>query len=90
MEYSSRLDLWVRNDVDQSKIIATLAAHKVSLLGKGFAKEWVNYFGKCNQDLIDFLKSLDSYGILVFINEYPPSIQEDIDRDEATGGNLND
>jgi hypothetical protein len=83
MEYSSRLDLWVRKDVDQSKIIAALAAYKVTLFGKDLAKEWINYFGKCNQDFIDFVKSLDSCGSLIFVNEYPPSIQADIDQENG-------
>jgi len=81
MEYSSKLDLWVREDLDQSKFIALLAAYRVSLIGRGLAKEWINYFGRCNQDLIDYVKSLNGYGELFFIDEYPPSIQADIDQE---------
>lgn len=82
MEYSNRLDLWVHEDVEQSDIVAALAAHKATLIAKGFAKEWINYFGQCNQDLINFLKSLDAYGTLIFVNEYPPSIKADFENED--------
>ena len=81
MEYSSKLDFWVREDLDQSKFTALLAAYRVALIAKGFAKEWINYLGLCNQDLIDYVKSLNGYGELFFIDEYPPSIQADIDQE---------